>query len=114
MVHRLGARPGALDEDAQIVLRRFLPDEFGKRFWAQCRIDILVPEGKTRSLADVTLPLTRLTVLPDLETGTLRRQYDPTRGIVRDGGSGTRVEGSFQKEWLLRALRDARMKEVLE
>lgn len=80
----------------------------------QCRIDILVPEGKTRSLADVTLPLTRLTVLPDLETGTLRRQYDPTRGIVRDGGSGTRVEGSFQKEWLLRALRDARMKEVLE
>jgi ATP-dependent Clp protease ATP-binding subunit ClpC len=80
----------------------------------QCRIDILVPEGKMRSLADLKLPLAKLTALPNLESGPMRRQYDPTRGLVRDGASGERVEGAFQTQWLLRTLRAARMKEVLE
>src|SRR3546814_9551250 len=41
MVERIGARLRRLDEDAQILPRRRLPDEFGERFGAQRRVGIL-------------------------------------------------------------------------
>jgi hypothetical protein len=41
MVHRLAPAPGAFDEDAEIVLRRRLSDEFRQRLGPQRDIDIL-------------------------------------------------------------------------
>src|SRR3546814_15202343 len=41
MVERIGARLRRLDEDAHILPRRRLPDDFGERFGAQRRVGIL-------------------------------------------------------------------------
>lgn len=78
-----------------------------------CRIDISVPEESAEDITELMLAVSEITRQPDLEKGILRRQYDPTRMIVRDGPSGSRSAGKFQKEWLLRTLRESVLKEAM-
>lgn len=40
MVERVAARPGGVDEHAEILARRLLTDEIVERFWAQGGVDV--------------------------------------------------------------------------
>ncbi len=78
-----------------------------------CRVDIHIPESTVPDLAAFTLPLTELAGLPDLESGLICRQYDPVKHTVREGASGSRTDGSFERSWLLQALRQSALREAL-
>ncbi len=103
-------REKAKDEDDDEEARRKTKTE--GRDW-QCRLDIHAPENAVTELSEFLLPLDDLAGLPDLESPALRRQYDPVRLMVRDGPSGQRGDGEFSAAWLLRALREERLKEAL-
>lgn len=78
-----------------------------------CRITVHVPEPPVKQLKDFHLALDGLVGQPELESGAIRRQYDPVKQIVKDGPSGERESGKLDPDWLLRAARQQLLKEAL-
>ncbi|RBP45984.1 ATP-dependent Clp protease ATP-binding subunit ClpA [Roseimicrobium gellanilyticum] len=80
--------------------------------WA-CRLEVRVPGENMQHLGQLTVPLQELVGLPDLESGTICRQYDPVKQIVREGSENARKDGRFQEDWLLQSLRAITLGEAL-
>jgi ATP-dependent Clp protease ATP-binding subunit ClpC len=109
-IHRCRAVQKTSSDEAQGSKR--VPQKKSSSFLWQCRLDVHVPEGEVRDLSSFVTPASIVEGLPDLESATQRRLFDPEKSQVREGAEQTRSAGEFTLPWLKERLLANAVKEA--